>query len=509
MLIAAHNLTAMNASRQYGITTKNRAKTAEKLSTGYDINRAADNAAGLAISEKMRRLIRGLERGTKNAEDGVSWTQIGDGALNEVHDVLHRMTELSIQSLNETNSEKDRAYLQSEFEHLQTELDRISKTTEFNELNIFEEHEPTYYQCEGDIQWPYDQIHTIEDGQNDLTIKYRKDDKGTQETINITVPPGDYTTQELVDKIDSYDNVSYGSVELQSAYFQGGYVLPSSAKDEEYNVFRIDSSNNQLTIQANDMTSPVTITIPEGEYSIAQMASQLNSLFSSELGLDKLSVTYDASGSYYGLKITSQVEGLDSKIDIDGNSSAYKELFVNRDYTQYMTNSSDKPNVTNETKADCVASFKGSKSLSGVNATTPLTITSGVNDTFTLRVDSNSYDITLSAGDYTSATQISDEINAQLLNAGLTDIEAVVSNNSIKIQGTAASTTKDITAQAKGTNGGYQYLIQVQQIIERQIRMLMAQQRLAHGMIVMLERLKSFRVQQMLNMIDQLVLRCL
>ena len=616
MLIAAHNLTAMNAQRQYGITTKNRAKTAEKLSTGYDINRAADNAAGLAISEKMRRLIRGLERGTKNAEDGVSWTQIGDGALNEVHDILHRMTELSIQSLNETNSEKDRAYLQSEFEHLQTELDRISKTTEFNELNIFEEHEPTYYQCEGDIQWPYDQIHTIEDGQNDLTIKYRKDDKGTQETINITVPPGDYTTQELVDKIDSaledaggladgimfqltadgycnvnfeggevidavsgslsyllyemneggefgaligttsfvsgrplkitsendtlaftiqdmdgnevekqvqipagwyykdelidilneqlkdtdikateygtgiklggeesivtkfkgnmfkidtgdsvntsvfYDNVSYGSVELQSAYFQGGHVLPSSAEDEEYNVFRIDSSNNQLTIQANDMTSPVTITIPEGEYSIAQMASQLNSLFSSEPGLDKLSVTYDSKDGYYGLKITSQVEGLDSKIDIDGNSSAYKELFVNRDYTLYYNYGNYVAKVTNETKSDCIASFTGSKSLSGVNATTPLTITSGVNDTFTLKVDSNSYDITLSAGDYTSATQISDEINAQLLNAGLTDIEAVVSNNSIKIQGTAASTAKDITAQAKGTNGGFEAVLQ-------------------------------------------------
>ena len=136
MLIAAHNLTAMNAGRQYGVVTKNRAKTAEKLSSGYDINRAADNAAGLAISEKMRRLIRGLDQGTRNAEDGVSWTQIGDGALNEAHDILHRMTELSIQSLNETNSEKDRSYLQSEFEHLQTELDRISKTTKFNELNI-------------------------------------------------------------------------------------------------------------------------------------------------------------------------------------------------------------------------------------------------------------------------------------------------------------------------------------------------------------------------------------
>ena len=209
---------------------------------------------------------------------------------------------------------------------------------------------------------------------------------GGEESI-VTKFKGNMFKIDTGDRVNTsvfYDNVSYGSVELQSAYFQGGHVLPSSVEDEEYNVFRIDSSNNQLTIQANDMTSPVTITIPEGEYSIAQMASQLNSLFSSEPGLDKLSVTYDSKDGYYGLKITSQVEGLDSKIDIDGNSSAYKELFVNRDYTLYYNYGNYVAKVTNETKSDSIASFTGSKSLSGVNATTPLTITSGVNDTFTL-----------------------------------------------------------------------------------------------------------------------------
>ena len=147
MLIVSHNLTSMNTQRQLGINTKNRAKATEKLSSGFDINRAADNAAGLAISEKMRRLIRGLEQGTRNAEDGISWTQIGDGALNEAHDILQRMNEISIQALNETNSESDRMALQQEFDNLQTEIDRISETTKFNELNIFKEHEATYYQC--------------------------------------------------------------------------------------------------------------------------------------------------------------------------------------------------------------------------------------------------------------------------------------------------------------------------------------------------------------------------
>lgn len=95
MLIVSHNLTSMNTQRQLGINAKNRAKATEKLSSGFDINRAADNAAGLAISEKMRRLIRGLEQGTRNAEDGISWTQIGDGAINEAHDILQRMNQLS------------------------------------------------------------------------------------------------------------------------------------------------------------------------------------------------------------------------------------------------------------------------------------------------------------------------------------------------------------------------------------------------------------------------------
>lgn len=203
MLIVSHNLPSMNAQRQLGINTKNRAKATEKLSSGFDINRAADNAAGLAISEKMRRLIRGLEQGTRNAEDEISWTQIGDGALNEAHDILHRMAELSVQALNETNSESDRMMLQQEFESLQTELDRISDTTVFNELNIFHEHEATYYQCEGDIKWEPWQMHTVTDGANDLVIKYREREKGAIKTMSITVSAGTYFTQELADEIDT------------------------------------------------------------------------------------------------------------------------------------------------------------------------------------------------------------------------------------------------------------------------------------------------------------------
>ena len=190
MLTISHNLLAMNAQNKLNVNVTKRAKSTEKLSSGYRINRAADDAAGLAISEKMRRQIRGLNQGTENAMDGVSWSQIGDGALEEAQDILHRMTELTIKSLNETNTEEDRAYMEMEFEALQSELDRIGKTTKFNEQPIFEEHEIPYYQCEGDVKWNPTQFHVVTDGQNDLTFKYRIEETGAQEEVTITVPAG-------------------------------------------------------------------------------------------------------------------------------------------------------------------------------------------------------------------------------------------------------------------------------------------------------------------------------
>ena len=111
-MVIAHNIFAMNAQRQLNIVTKNKEKTTEKLSSGYRINRAADDAAGLSISEKMRRQIRGLSQGIKNTEDGVSLCQVADGALAEVSDMLHRITELSIKSANGTNSDGDRKAIQ-------------------------------------------------------------------------------------------------------------------------------------------------------------------------------------------------------------------------------------------------------------------------------------------------------------------------------------------------------------------------------------------------------------
>lgn len=135
--IVAHNLQGMFTNRQLGMVNNRRAKSSEKLATGYKINRAADDVAGLSISEKMRRQIRGLTQGTENAQDGISMCQTADGALSEVSDMLHRITELSVKSANGTNSPSDRQDIQSEINEILTEIDRISTTTKFNEIYLF------------------------------------------------------------------------------------------------------------------------------------------------------------------------------------------------------------------------------------------------------------------------------------------------------------------------------------------------------------------------------------
>ena len=135
-MIVQHNITAMNASRMLGVTTGQQSKVSEKLSSGYRINRAADDAAGLSISEKMRSQIRGLDRASTNAQDGVSAVQTAEGALTEVHSMLQRMNELAVQSANGTNSKVDRDAIQAEIDQLVTEIDRVATSTKFNETYL-------------------------------------------------------------------------------------------------------------------------------------------------------------------------------------------------------------------------------------------------------------------------------------------------------------------------------------------------------------------------------------
>ena len=135
-MVVQHNLRAMNSNRMLGLTSASQSKSTEKLSSGYKINRAADDAAGLSISEKMRRQIRGLTQATANAQDGISMVQTAEGALTEVHDMLQRMNELAVKAANGSNQSVDRDYIDSEIQQLKSEIDRVAATTTFNEKNL-------------------------------------------------------------------------------------------------------------------------------------------------------------------------------------------------------------------------------------------------------------------------------------------------------------------------------------------------------------------------------------
>ena len=137
-MVVQHNLSAMNTNRQLGTVTNSLSKATEKLSSGYKINRAADDAAGLSISEKMRSQIRGLNRASDNAQDGISLIQTAEGALNEAHSILQRMNELATQAANDTNTSTDREAIKAEIDQLTSEIDRIQSTTQFNSMNLLD-----------------------------------------------------------------------------------------------------------------------------------------------------------------------------------------------------------------------------------------------------------------------------------------------------------------------------------------------------------------------------------
>ena len=137
-MVVQHNLSAMNTNRQMGTITSSLQKSTEKLSSGYKINRAGDDAAGLSISEKMRSQIRGLNKAATNAQDGISLIQVAEGALNETHSILQRMNELATQAANDTNVSADRTAIQAEMDQLTSEIDRIQSTTQFNTKNLLD-----------------------------------------------------------------------------------------------------------------------------------------------------------------------------------------------------------------------------------------------------------------------------------------------------------------------------------------------------------------------------------
>lgn len=202
-----NNLSALAASRQLAIQSSNFQKTTEKLASGYRINRAADDAAQLSISEKMRTQIRGLNQSVQNAEDGANYIQVADGAMEEIHSLIHRMNELTVGSLNDTNTSLDRAAMAAEFDQLQSEIDRISKNTYYNTMEVFEPYAPSHYQILGNRHWSANHPHSIAAPNNDFVINLPSSYAPDPTQYTLTVPDGIYTTQELVDEIeDAFTN---------------------------------------------------------------------------------------------------------------------------------------------------------------------------------------------------------------------------------------------------------------------------------------------------------------
>ena len=216
-MVVQHNMQAANANRMLNVTTSAQSKSTEKLSSGYRINRAADDAAGLTISEKMRKQIRGLDQASTNAQDGVSSVQTAEGALTEVHSMLQRMNELATQAANGTNSkDSDRQAIQDEIDQLTTEIDRVSETTKFNETYLLKGEAGT------------------------KTINMKAHDAGLKGTLTDN---GDGTATFVMDSLKDGDSVSIGGKT---------YTIGSKKADV---VAKITAAGQTFTVNGQEITT--------------------------------------------------------------------------------------------------------------------------------------------------------------------------------------------------------------------------------------------------------------
>ena len=284
-MVVQHNLQAMNSNRMLGVTTSSQAKVTEKLSSGYKINRAADDAAGLSISEKMRKQIRGLDQASNNAQDGVSAVQTAEGALAEVHDMLQRMNELAVQAANGTNSTSDRTAIQNEIDQLTTEIDRVAETTKFNETYL------------------------LKGGDSTKAVTMKAHDAGLKGSL--TVAPDGKTAKFKPAALELSDKVMIGGKEYK--------IVANDKEDESNGLIKLDTAKDLMKeelVKANsigldaplpadkvtgDLTGGFTITM--GEQTVANALS-----FNLHVGADadmtnKINVNIDTMNSaFLGVK---------------------------------------------------------------------------------------------------------------------------------------------------------------------------------------------------------------
>ncbi len=309
-MVVQHNLSAMNANRMLGITQGTLSKSTEKLSSGYKVNRAADDAAGLSISEKMRKQIRGLEQASLNAEDGISAVQTAEGALTEVHDMLQRMNELAVKAANGTNSENDRAYIQDEINQLVTEIDRVAETTKFNET----------YLLKGDstLEKGYSYSYKKATAVTATATMIADNATGTNATVAFTAPNGKVSNAVANELVNSLKN-------------QGLTITTST-----------DGTNTSTSLQLNGDAATdfnVVTTATANKYSITDQEGNEVATVTVTPGTNKISGTVTIVADKTSLKAQQSASELAVFYDKDGNAisaNALGDYFATSDGTNAL-----------------------------------------------------------------------------------------------------------------------------------------------------------------------------
>ncbi len=332
-MVVQHNMQALNSTRMLGITQGTLSKSAEKLSSGYKVNRAADDAAGLSISEKMRKQIRGLTQASANAEDGISAVQTAEGALTEVHDMLQRMNELAVKAANGTMSEDDRSTIQDEVDQLLTEIDRVAETTKFNETYLLKGDSAgttttvTFSAYDAGLEGSWDTGTPSAYSQTDETVsqaKFTVNSANLQagKTVSIggqewTITTGNESETNFV--ITSGNAISKMSTELLAANKVG----------DAGNTAAVAVSGTTFTITKGTATTTKALTFGLHVGADADMtnkiAVKIDTMDTKGLGINGLKVMKDGNSSN-----DSDIEGANATYAIDAIANAVSKVSLTR-----------------------------------------------------------------------------------------------------------------------------------------------------------------------------------
>ena len=364
-MVVQHNMQAMNANRMLNVTTSQQAKATEKLSSGYKINRAADDAAGLSISEKMRKQIKGLDQASSNAQDGVSAVQTAEGALTEVHSMLQRMNELATQAANGTNSKSDRDSIQSEIDQLTTEIDRVSETTKFNETYLLkgngEKQTKTLAGHDAGIDFKSfvdgetkatmtvtlkagtsvkvaGQTYNITEGTQDTAADSLKTLKKaitdiTDEDKNVKINGTTYTSKKVTDPIDGTDalvfdagtGTTYSGAELAALIKDGDVVNHDGTTDHVARDYTDESNKDAATVAAkmqSALEQANNIGVTDSNYATVGAGAKVGNTNDYKFEITKGSATFDKALSF-GLHVGADADMTNKiTVDIDSMSAA-------------------------------------------------------------------------------------------------------------------------------------------------------------------------------------------